>query len=75
MAGHLPDRERCAVSDSGSTRFRAFDFALTRIDGRPLPDDELSGKPVLIVNVASRCGPTPQYEFLRAALAGDDSAA
>ena len=41
-----------------------MDFDLTRIDGRPLSGDELSGKAVLIVNVASRCGLTPQYEGL-----------
>lgn len=41
-----------------------MDFDLIRIDGRPLPEDELSGKAVLIVNVASRCGLTPQYEGL-----------
>jgi glutathione peroxidase len=41
-----------------------MDFDLTRIDGQPLPGDELSGKAVLVVNVASRCGLTPQYEGL-----------
>src|ERR1700691_555725 len=41
-----------------------MDFDLTRIDGEPLAGDELSGKTVLIVNVASRCGLTPQYEGL-----------
>jgi glutathione peroxidase len=41
-----------------------MDFDLARIDGSPLPADELTGKAVLIVNVASRCGLTPQYEGL-----------
>jgi glutathione peroxidase len=41
-----------------------MDFDLTRIDGEPLAGDELSGKAVLVVNVASRCGLTPQYEGL-----------
>ncbi|HQY61228.1 MAG: glutathione peroxidase [Myxococcales bacterium] len=36
----------------------------TRLDGSPLPADELAGKVVLFVNVASRCGLTPQYEGL-----------
>lgn len=35
--------------------------ALTRLDGTPLPASELQGKVVLFVNVASRCGLTPQY--------------
>jgi glutathione peroxidase len=41
-----------------------MDFDLIRIDGQPLAGDELGGKAVLVVNVASRCGLTPQYEGL-----------
>lgn len=40
------------------------DVALRRLDGSSMPVDELSGKVVLFVNVASRCGLTPQYEQL-----------
>lgn len=36
-------------------------IAFTRLDGAPLPAEELQGKVVLFVNVASRCGLTPQY--------------
>ncbi len=39
---------------------------LTSLDGTPLPDDALAGKVVLFVNVASRCGLTPQYKGLQA---------
>lgn len=35
--------------------------AFERIDGTPLPLAEIEGKVVLFVNVASRCGLTPQY--------------
>ena len=40
------------------------ELTFTRLDGSPLPTEELSGKVVLFVNVASRCGLTPQYEQL-----------
>lgn len=39
-------------------------FDLTGIDGRPLDAATFDGKAVLVVNVASRCGLTPQYEGL-----------
>jgi glutathione peroxidase len=41
-----------------------MDFDLTLIDGTPLDQNTLSGRAVLVVNVASRCGLTPQYEGL-----------
>jgi glutathione peroxidase-family protein len=39
---------------------------LVALDGSPLPKDTLTGKVVLFVNVASRCGFTPQYKGLQA---------
>lgn len=44
----------------------AYDFAFSAIDGGPLPLAQFKGKPVLVVNVASQCGLTPQYEGLEA---------
>ena len=40
------------------------EVSLRKLDGSPMPVDELAGKVVLFVNVASRCGLTPQYEQL-----------
>lgn len=42
------------------------DLGLVALDGSPLPPDALAGKVVLVVNVASRCGFTPQYDGLQA---------
>src|ERR1035438_9064865 len=43
-----------------------YDFTLNSIDGQPLPLANFKGKVLLIVNVASFCGFTPQYEGLEA---------
>jgi glutathione peroxidase len=43
----------------------AFDFTFTSIDGAPLPLKDFAGRPVLLVNVASACGFTPQYAGLQ----------
>jgi glutathione peroxidase len=41
-----------------------YDFTVTDIDGNPFPLAQFKGKKVLVVNVASKCGNTPQYEQL-----------
>lgn len=40
------------------------DAPLTMLDGRQTTFAEFAGKTVLVVNVASRCGLSPQYEAL-----------
>jgi glutathione peroxidase len=42
------------------------EFTLNSIDGQPVPLAQFKGKVVLLVNVASRCGFTPQYAGLEA---------
>ena len=44
----------------------AFDFTLTTLQGESLPLRQFAGRPLLIVNTASKCGFTPQYEGLQA---------
>jgi glutathione peroxidase len=44
----------------------ALNFSMTRLDGKPVDLKQYAGKVVLVVNVASQCGLTPQYEELQA---------
>ena len=41
-----------------------YGFTLNSIDGKPAPLGDYKGKVVLLVNVASQCGYTPQYSAL-----------
>lgn len=43
----------------------AHAFAFTSIEGEPMPLQRFEGRPVLLVNTASRCGYTDQYADLQ----------
>ena len=43
-----------------------YDFEATSLGGDPLPLSKFRGQALVIVNVASKCGFTPQYESLQA---------
>ncbi len=45
-----------------------YEFAMKDIDGNAVKLDAYKGKVVMLVNTASRCGLTPQYEGLAGTL-------
>jgi glutathione peroxidase len=55
------DDVKAGMSDAG-----AYRFAFITIDGEPMPLSNYAGQVMLIVNTASQCGFTKQYEDLQA---------
>jgi glutathione peroxidase len=56
----------CLMSSALFGASSVLDFTLNSIDGKSTPLASYKGKVLLIVNVASRCGYTPQYTQLEA---------
>lgn len=51
-------------SDTTTTDHTVYQFKVTDLYGEPFDFSSLKGKKVMIVNTASKCGLTPQYEDL-----------
>ena len=47
-----------------NTQKNLHDFTIAGIDGKPMPLSQFKGKVVLLVNTASECSYTVQYEGL-----------
>jgi glutathione peroxidase len=56
---------RCPMKDLHSGDGKFYDFKIPSIDGDIIDFSKYKGKKVLIVNVASMCGNTPQYQKLQ----------
>lgn len=53
-----------AISSRLTAQTSFYDFKVETIDGKPFDLNSLKGKKVMVVNTASKCGLTPQYEEL-----------
>ncbi len=52
------------ILNAGEKKMSIYDFNVNSIDGKSISMGQYKGKVLLIVNVASKCGFTPQYEGL-----------
>lgn len=59
------DKEQPAVDTLPDDPTAVLGFTMESIDGEALPLEEYRGDVAVMVNVASRCGLTPQYEGLQ----------
>jgi glutathione peroxidase len=55
-----------ALSSASFAASSVHEFTMNAIDGQPVSLGSFKGKVMLLVNVASQCGYTPQYEGLQA---------
>ena len=53
------------INTGNAKNMTIYDFSFEDIDGNQVNLNKFRGKPIFMVNTASRCGYTPQYENLQ----------
>lgn len=66
LLGMTMSQSLSAADKSAGEKPAALNFTMDSLDGKPVDLSKYAGKVVLVVNVASECGLTPQYEQLQA---------
>lgn len=59
------DNAGAASASTGSAAKSVYEFKMKNIEGKEVSLSEYKGKVLMLVNVASKCGLTPQYEALQ----------